>query len=282
MCCPTCMKTLSAWYEGKNVPMTNGVPIIWREQKDHSNDGYFCQHDFTGCTTAKKKKHIVYPSLQSGIHPAEHSENLPVPKPTDQEMQSSISADKYSSGEYVEPNDPENKNKPIPFSQEALYDLCRDLYLTKEKSQFLASSLQECNLLEKGVKITLYRKRLKDLLVLFTIKDDLCFWNDITKLFEKLKIPYGKTNWRLFIDASKDSIKAALLQNGNTLPSVPIADSITMKKPYKNLKAILTSIQYDDRNWHICADFKVLTMLTGLQLGYTKFCYFLCLWNSRA
>ena len=55
-----------------------------------------------------------------------------------------------------------------------------------------------------------------------------------------------------------------------------------MKKSYENLKAILTSLQYDDLNWHICTDFKVLAMLTGLQLGYTKICCFLCLWSSRA
>ena len=82
--------------------------------------------------------------------------------------------------------------------------------------------------------------------------------------------------------AYKDSIKAVLLHNGNTLPSVPIAYITTMKESYENLKAVLICIQYDDRNWNIYADFKVVTMLTGLQLGYTKFYYFLCLWNSRA
>ena len=56
------------------------------------------------------------------------------------------------------------------------------------------------------------------------------------------------------------------------LPSVPTAYSTTMKELYENVKAILTSIQY------ICADFKV----TDLLLDYTKFCCFLCLWNSRA
>ena len=80
-------------------------------------------------------------------------------KPPDQEMQSFSSADEHSSGESVEPNDPESENKPIPYSQVALNDLRRDVYLTKEKSEFLASRLQERNLLQKGVKITLYRKR---------------------------------------------------------------------------------------------------------------------------
>ena len=197
-------------------------------------------------------------------------------------MQSSSSSDEHSNGEYVEPNDPESENKPIPFSQEALNDLCRDLYLAKEKSEFLTSRLQKCNLLEKGVKITLYIKRTEDLLALFTMKDDLCFCNDITELFEQLEIPHDKINWLLFIDASKDNIKTVLLHNGNTLPSVPIAYSTTMKESYENLKAILISIQYDDHNWRICADLKVVAILTGLQLDHTKFYYFMCLWNSRA
>ena len=84
------------------------------------------------------------------------------------------------------------------------------------------------------------------------------------------------------MDTSKDSIKSVLLHNGNTLPSVPIAYSTTMKKSYENLKAILTSMQYDDLNWHIFVDFKVVAMLTGLQLGCAKFCCYLCLWNFRA
>ena len=55
-----------------------------------------------------------------------------------------------------------------------------------------------------------------------------------------------------------------------------------MEKSYENLKRIITSMQYDELNWHICADFKVVAMLTGLQLGYFNFYYFLCLCNSRA
>ena len=83
------------------------------------------------------------------MRPVEHSENLPLSKPPDQEMQSSSSADEHSSGEYVEPNDPESENKPIPFSQEALNDLLRDLYLTKEKSEFQASSFKNVISLRK-------------------------------------------------------------------------------------------------------------------------------------
>lgn len=82
--------------------MKFGVPMIWYEQRDHSNDCYFCQQDYTGCTTAKKKEHIVYPNLQSAMCPVEHSKDLPVPKHPDQEMWSSSSGDEHSSDETVE------------------------------------------------------------------------------------------------------------------------------------------------------------------------------------
>lgn len=141
--------------------------MIWREQRDHSNDCYFCQQDYTGCTTAKKKKHIVYPNLQSAMRPDEYSKDLPAPKPPDQEMWSSSSGNEHSSDETVELNDLESMNKPIIFSQEALNDLCRDLYLTKDKSEHLASRFKQCNLLRKGVKITLDRKRSKTACIVY-------------------------------------------------------------------------------------------------------------------
>ena len=57
--------------------------------ENHSSDCYLCQHEFTSCTAARKDKHIVYQNLQSALRPIEPSENLPVLKPPDQEMQSS-------------------------------------------------------------------------------------------------------------------------------------------------------------------------------------------------
>ena len=110
--------------------MKFGVPMNWREQKDHSNDCYFCQQDYTGYTTAKKKKQIVYPNLQSAMRPVNHSKELPVPKLPDQKMLSSSSVDERSSDESVQLSDLKSKTKPMPFSQKALNDLCRDQYLT--------------------------------------------------------------------------------------------------------------------------------------------------------
>ena len=45
----------------------------------------------------------------------EHLENLPVPKPPDQEMQSSSNADEHSSDKYMESNDPETRINQYHF-----------------------------------------------------------------------------------------------------------------------------------------------------------------------
>ena len=55
-----------------------------------------------------------------------------------------------------------------------------------------------------------------------------------------------------------------------------------MKETYQNMRILLQSIKYEDHKWHICADLKVVALLTGLQSGFTKYCCFLCEWDSRA
>ncbi|GBP93530.1 hypothetical protein EVAR_66227_1 [Eumeta japonica] len=40
--------------------------------------------------------------------------------------------------------------------------------------------------------------------------------------------------------------------------------------------------KYKEHKWKVCGDLKVIGMLVGLQGGYTKYCCFLCLWDSRA
>ena len=64
----------------------------------------------------------------------------------------------------------------------------------------------------------------------------------LLQFFEQENNP---TEWRLFIDASKTSVKAVLLHIGNQLPSMPVAYSMIMWETYKNLKDIQNAIQYN-------------------------------------
>lgn len=54
-----------------------------------------------------------------------------------------------------------------------------------------------------------------------------------------------------------------------------------MKETYESMSRILNLIKYRDFAWKIVADFKVLTILFGMQGGYTATPCFLCLWKSR-
>ena len=136
--------------------------------------------------------------------------------------------------------------------------------------------------LTPGIKVTFYRKRSKDLSSLFSADGQLCYCNNISGLFESIGINYDSNDWRLFVDSSKESMKAVLLHNGNVLPFVPVAYSTTLKENYITFQLILNRINYNTNRWSVCADLKVVAILTGLQLGYTKYCCFLCLWDSRA
>lgn len=86
----------------------------------------------------------------------------------------------------------------------------------------------------------------------------------------------------MFIDSSKLSLKAVLLHIGNGKPSIPIAHAVNTKETYDTMVKLLKCIKYEEHDWKICSDLKVVAMLCGLQGGYTKYCCFLCKWDSRA
>jgi len=59
---------------------------------------------------------------------------------------------------------------------------------------------------------------------------------DIDGLMQTLNINHNPPDWRLFVDSSKLSLKAVLLHNGNTLPSISAGHSVHNKESYENMK----------------------------------------------
>ena len=104
---------------------------------------------------------------------------------------------------------------------------------------------------------------------------------DIQGLIEKLGTVYNPSDWRLFIDASKSSLKAVLLHITNQFASIPLAHSTCMKESYENMKLLLGKLQYRTHTWKIGFDFKVPNMLLGQQSGFTKYPSLMCEWDSR-
>ena len=142
--------------------------------------------------------------------------------------------------------------------------------------------MQQWNLLAPRTKVTVYRRQSELFFNLFSKDEGIFYCNDILELIHTLVENYDPNDSRLFIDSFKKSIETVLLHIRNILPFVPVAYSTTMKKTFQNLQFMLEKIRYSEHNWLICADLKVIAILTGLQLGYTKYCCFSCLWDSGA
>jgi hypothetical protein len=93
---------------------------------------------------------------------------------------------------------------------------------------------------------------------------------------------YDSNEWRLFIDDGVNGLKVVLLHISNVQPSIPVAHASNMKESHDSMKTLLMRIKYEEHNWVICDDLKVVALLLGMQLGFTKYSWFICLWHSRA
>ena len=113
------------------------------------------------------------------------------------------------------------------------------------------------------------------------MKGDLVACSNVSKLTAALNISYNLSEWRLFIDSSKSSLKGVLLHNENTLPSIPVGYTVHTKETYNNIKQLLRCINYDQHQWQLCGDLKVVALVMGLQPDYTKYSSLLCEWNSQ-
>lgn len=281
--CKTCYETLRRWKKGEAF-MKFGVPMIWREPRNHFDDCYFCIVNVKGYNRLKKRK-WEYPNLESALRPVPHDNDIPVPVfSVLPEIDYSESEDEAMAvgGDANAADSDFEQQCSQQFSTGELSDLIRDLNLSKRDSELLASRLKEKNCVTSDVRITWYRTREKSLLPFFTKEDDLVYCNNISALMLKLDIDtYSPTDWRLFIDSSTRSLKCVLVHNGNHYGTIPIAHSTKLKEEYENVKKVLQKIEYESHKWSICVDLKMVNFLLGQQSGYTKYPCFLCLWDSR-
>ena len=279
--CRTCVEGLRLWKNGAKKSMPFAIPMVWREPQNHVNDCYFCMVKIQG-HNAKSKKDIQYPNIPSALRPVTHCNSLPIPVPPPVLEDVPLASSSENESDNADDYNPEEDSAPKLFSQNELNDITRDLNLTKDAAQLLGSRLNAKNLLLPGVTFSWYRSREKELMKFFKEEDSLVYCCDIEGLLNFFNVTYNPSEWRLFIDSSKTSLKGVLLHNGNLFGSVPIAHSVHLKETYVNLKALLKYVNYEKHSWTICGDLKVVGMLLGQQSGYTKMPCFICEWDSRA
>ncbi|XP_071054071.1 uncharacterized protein [Onthophagus taurus] len=279
--CTTCRLTLINWNDMKKEVVI--TPTMWYEPKDHNEDCYFCACDITGCNK-KNKGNILYSYVQS-VTPAKKGKIARLDKvPPNKhecslEEMSSIESEKDSDYE-----DSVSAKDPELFDQDSLDDLIRDLILSKDSAELLASRLKERHMLLPGTKITAYRRRDEEFLKYFSSENSLVYCNDIEGLINTYQVDvYKSDDWLLFTDSSKERLKAVLLNNGNKYAAIPIGHSTRRKESHEDLQFVLEKINYNIHNWFICGDyFKMINILVSLQSGNTKNPCFLCIWDSRA
>ena len=226
------------------------APMVWHEPKNHFKDCYFCMTNIAGFTKKNKSK-ITYPNCESARKPVPHDEtNQPPVPPAD--MTDTSSSEESTSDMYGDMSVPDADNSPHLLGQAELNDLVRDLKLTKKKAELLGSRLQERNLLKPDTKISHFRSRHMNFSSFYSQEENICLCNDISGLMQEIGRSYDPSEWRLFIDSIKTSLKAVLLHNGNEKPSIPVAHVTGLNETYESMDLLLRLTKYKDHTWNIC------------------------------
>lgn len=143
--CRACIEGLRHWVNGKRPSLPFGIPMVWRELSNHSNDCYFCSCNVKGYNS-KNKNQIVYPVVRSAILPVPHRPDVPIPVRPENLEQFSSESDvevmeiETSDSDYLPGSSAAERGC---FNQSELNDLVRDLALSKELAELLGSILQE-------------------------------------------------------------------------------------------------------------------------------------------
>ena len=110
-------------------------------------------------------------------------------------------------------------------------------------------------MLEPDTSISFYRNREAELRKYFKSDAQLVYCIDVEGLLLAMGQPaYDPSEWRLFIDSSKRSLKCVLLHIGNKFGSIPVGHSVNMKEEYASIKIVLQRLQYHVHEWVICVD----------------------------
>jgi hypothetical protein len=77
--CKICVEDLRNWTKCKKKSLRFGLPIVWREPKNHGDICYFCSCNVLEFNI-KNKKDIIYPDdIRSAIRPMPYGPTIPIP-----------------------------------------------------------------------------------------------------------------------------------------------------------------------------------------------------------
>ena len=77
MVCKPSTEYLHQWSKGKKTSPKFGIPMVWKEPRNHVLDCYFCAIDVTGINR-KSRNVLKYHDLESARRSVAHSDKCPV------------------------------------------------------------------------------------------------------------------------------------------------------------------------------------------------------------
>ena len=218
--------------------------MVWRKPNGYCKECYFCSCVVAGFNVKNKHK-TQYPNLPCAIRPIPRGPGVPISLPPRalETVEDSVSEESLSDSLLTECSEYEcdDDQQPKPFNQAELNDLVRDLNSPKSSALILGSRLKAKRKLNIDTTFAWYKHRESEYIRFFTMENSLVYWVDIQGLIENLGTVYNPSDWRLFIDASKSSLKAVLLHGTNQFASIPLVHSTCMKESYENMKLLLGS-----------------------------------------
>jgi len=183
LCCNTCATNLRSWLSPKWRSLPFAIPMIWREQTDNISDCHFCMVLSLRQGSSKKKEWtLCYSNIPSAMRPVRHGEGPTVPE------------------------------RPDAVT-------VRDLELAKCKAELLGLRLQQWNLLDDSIRVSVFRSRQTDVAKFFKMDGNFLACNDFGGMVAALYIKHSPEEWPLFIDSTELSLKVVPLHNDNMLPS---------------------------------------------------------------
>ena len=192
--------------------------MVWREQKYHCTDCYFCLVKTSGFNKKNKSK-TEYPNLPSAIRPLPHLDEIPLPVFEQLPPREDLNDAKQRSDSNDEDFEIDKDSVRKGFDQRELNDLARAFGQS-----------------DKGFE----------------------FYHNIPGLLKELGLSiYNPNEWRMFIDSSKLSLMFVLLPNGIYLVQ-SLFGILCFCEEHEDVTRAIELLQYDKHNWIICVDLKMV------------------------
>ena len=117
--CHNRVSSLRQWSSGKQESLAFGIPMVWREPKEHGKECYFCSYVVDEYNVKNKHK-IQYPNLPCAVRPIADGPGVPIPLPPTalETVEDFVSENSWSDSQLTESSEYEcdDDQQPKPFN----------------------------------------------------------------------------------------------------------------------------------------------------------------------